>query len=97
MRRVEIDPNPIRRQREDLVFALELIGCLASRAQRLLIGATVPLLFIEKHLNVNMIYPHGHRQSERSAYRRSPGAWTPAPRAPGVALRSAGASLIGGS
>lgn len=61
MRRVEIDPNATRRKRKNLVFALELLVSLTSRSQRLLVGATVPLLFIEKLLNVNMFYLQGHR------------------------------------
>jgi hypothetical protein len=39
-----------------------------SRAQRLLIGAAIPLLFVEKYLNVNMFYLQGHRYSERNAF-----------------------------
>ena len=68
MRRVEVEPNAICRKREDLVFALELRGRLASRAQRILIGAAIPLLFVEKLLNVNMFYLQGHRYSERNAF-----------------------------
>ncbi len=61
MRRVEIDPNATRRKRKNLVFTLDLLVSLTSRSQRLLIGTTVPLLFIEKLLNVNMFYLQGHR------------------------------------
>lgn len=68
MRRVKVDPDAIRRKREDLVFALELLGRLTPRAQRLLISAAIPLLFVEKHLNINMFYLQGHRQSERNAF-----------------------------
>jgi hypothetical protein len=68
VRRVEVDPNAICWKGKDLVFALELSGRLTSRAQRLLIGAAIPLLFVEKHLNVNMFYLQGHRYSERNAF-----------------------------
>jgi hypothetical protein len=68
VRRIEIEPNAICRKRKDLVFALELLGCLASRAQRLLVGAAIPLLFVEKLLNVNMFYLQGHRYLERNAF-----------------------------
>ncbi len=69
MRRVKVDPNTVWRKRKHLVFALELRGRLTPRAQRLLIGAAIPLLFIEKHLNVNMFYLHSHCCSERNAFR----------------------------
>ena len=68
MLRVEVDPNAIWRKRKDLVFVLELSGRLTSRAQRLLIGAAIPLLFVEKLLNVNMFYLQSHRYSERNAF-----------------------------
>lgn len=68
MRRVEVDPNAIWRKCKDLVFALKLSGRLTSRAQRLLIGVAIPLLFVEKLLNVNMFYLQGHRYSERNAF-----------------------------
>lgn len=60
MRRVQVDPNATRRKRKDLVFALELLVRLTSGAQRLVVNATVPLLFVEKHLNVNMFYLQSH-------------------------------------
>lgn len=68
MRRIEVESNAICRKRKDLVFALELLRCLTSRAQRLLIGAAIPLLFVEKLLNVNMFYLQGHRYSKRNAF-----------------------------
>jgi hypothetical protein len=68
VRRVEVDPNAIWRKRKDLVFALELLVGLTSRAQCLLIGAAIPLLFIEKLLNVNLFYLQGHRYPERNAF-----------------------------
>jgi hypothetical protein len=68
VRRIEVDPNAIWRKRKDLVFALELLVGLTPRTQRLLIGAAIPLLFVEKHLNVNMFYLQGHRYSERNAF-----------------------------
>jgi|HubBroStandDraft_1064217.scaffolds.fasta_scaffold276834_1 hypothetical protein len=61
VRRVEVDPNATRRERKDLVFALELLVRLTSRTERLLIGAAIPLLFVEKHMNVNMFYLQSHR------------------------------------
>ncbi len=79
-RRVEVDPNATRRKRKDLVFALELLVRLTSRTQRLLIGATIPLLFIEKHLNVNIFYLQGHRRSEPNAFcERYPANYDPVP------------------
>jgi len=68
VRRVEVDPNVVCRKRKHLVFALELRGRLTSRAQRLLVGATISLLFVEKHLSVNVFYLQSHRSSERNAY-----------------------------
>ena len=67
MRGVEVDPNAICRKRKHLVFALELGERLTPGSQRLLVGAAIPLLFVEKLLDVNMFDLQSHRYSERNA------------------------------